>query len=443
LVTTSTGRHLVTFTNGTGTTFTGCQGGTGVMSTGGAIEYIISLGDGAASNVTSTIGFPSAGAVLINTNLGLSIATYASTTATQFGNLSGLGQVISPTITAAPIIAPGTQGTTATSGTVSTTPSTLTVVETRGFPSSGTFTLNVPGAPVTVTYTGIGSNTTFTGCTIATGSTVLVSGWSISTFPLKGVCVRGVTTSALTSTPWFSTNTVAFTPSNNGQIACVNATPATGVTADGSFYAVASFNASGGTPNTVGGLMYTRLDDTEPGDIDPYAFFESIGDAVATWTNQSSINQGTNTYISISNVLHATCPQFIGYAARGCSVTSRDLPTVWQGSIYGTALPGVANAFVTMVGYPNLPRNVNHPSTTPPLIREPILLYTAGPAAQLSPPQIKGKTRWINIAGAGQCYDTFDNKTWLAVSFTVSPVATTTTPAILFGPYDGSTTPTQ
>lgn len=62
--------------------------------------------------------------------------------------------------------------------TLSATPITLTVAATAGASASGQFQVTGVG---TVSYTGIGSGTTFTGCTIASGSLTPASGARVST----------------------------------------------------------------------------------------------------------------------------------------------------------------------------------------------------------------------------------------------------------------------
>ena len=350
-----------------------------------------------------------------------------------------LFSAIAATATTTVAIAPGALGTTVNGGTLglSTTPITVTVATagTTGFPASGTFTVNIPGAPVTVTYTGIGGSTTFTGCTIASGTATMATGYSVSNFPLKGVCVRGTTTLQTTAAAasWLNHNTTGFVATNNGQIACVNATPSAGVTADGSFYVVASNIAV--EAGLVSGFMFTALDDTEPGDVDPYAFVHPLAETLATWTNQSSTSTSNSTFIVRNNFDNATKAGFIGYAARGCPVVARDLPTIWGGSLYGTTL---VTGYTSVVGNQIVTRVLNHPATTPPVvIMEPFLLHNASLAAQLAPRQVKGKTRWMRITGRGNTYDTYENKTWLAVAY----MYTSNQMAIVFGPYDGVTIP--
>lgn len=93
----STGTQTITYTNTTGTTFTGCVGGSGNISTGGIVGQAVQTTTIAAGsnnvqlptttiNVTSTVGFPQTGT--------LRIATYGGpTTPGVPGNGSGIVSV--------------------------------------------------------------------------------------------------------------------------------------------------------------------------------------------------------------------------------------------------------------------------------------------------------------------------------------------------------------
>ena len=384
--------------------------------------------------VVSTVGFPSAGTLLLNTSLGGQVISYTAIgSATTFtGGSGGTGTMANTnSVAGLPITAPGAQGTTITAGSnaAALPQGTINVTSTAGFPATGTFTLNIAGSPQTITYTGL-TTTTFTGCTGGTGT--MLTGQSVSNFPIQGVCVRGSTIGGNTGA-WFSNVTANFIVSNNGQAACVNATPSAGVTADGSFYAVASTNVT--TVNGTCGFIFTRLDNTEPGDVDPYAFLTGTSVNVSAWTNQLTVAGNTNDlqFTTICNTASAT-GNFVGYAARGCPVVSRDLQSLWTGIISSVS----SSTWISLISTPVPFRLLNHPAAVTPIIREPVLLICSG-AGTGAPKQIKGTTRWIQITNMGNTYDTFDNKTWLAVTKLVVP--TSPVPTVLFGPYDGTTTP--
>ena len=414
------------------------SGSNGIIVTNGTI------------NVTSTAGFPSAGGLLVTTTNGGQSVKYTGTGLTQFtGCTGGTGNMATNNaVVALPTMPPGAlnSGITNRMNGIRLPAPNIAVDDTRGFPTSGTININIYGSPQTITYTGIsvnntsgGANGSFTGC--SGGSGILITGQSIGTFPKKGICIRGDLTTPLTGHSWFSAITTTFVATGNGQAACVNATPSAGVSADGSFYAVLSSS----TPaTTVAGFMYTRLDDTEPGDVDPYAFLINGSLLSSAFTNQSVTTSGNSSVIALNNIIYATSEriQFLGYAARGCPVTSRDVPSMWFGSLYSTLISGTHTIISGGTAAPTL--LVNHPAATPPAIRDQFILFNNGLAAAsvntgiiLLERQIKGKTRWINaVGGTVVPSDTFDSKTWLVVT-----TSATSTPGILFGPYDGTTTP--
>lgn len=107
---TSTGSHAVTYTGKNATQFTGCTGGTGVMSTGNVVNSfaatsvpgnfigastVIAVASNGASlpqatiNVTSTATFPTSGTIFVYTSQGTQQVTYTGTTATTFTGCSG------------------------------------------------------------------------------------------------------------------------------------------------------------------------------------------------------------------------------------------------------------------------------------------------------------------------------------------------------------------
>lgn len=107
---TSTGAHAVTYTGKTATSFTGCSGGTGTMSTGNVVNSfaatnvpgntigcatIIASGSNGVSlpqttiNVVSTTTFPTSGTIYVYTNQGTQTVTYTGITTTSFTGCTG------------------------------------------------------------------------------------------------------------------------------------------------------------------------------------------------------------------------------------------------------------------------------------------------------------------------------------------------------------------
>jgi hypothetical protein len=271
---------------------------------------------------------------------------------------------------------------------------------------------------------------TQTGCTatIPPGG-----GGTNNAWPTRGIICRGTTSNGYTG--WVTSSTTTFVATNNGQTACLNATPATGITADGSFYVVCSNTSSA---NVVTGFIFTHLDDCEPGDVDPYVFFNGTGmtQTLGNWANTSSTATTGSSFVT-SSFSNTNFIIAIGYAARGCPVTARDVPAAWVGSgLYGSA--GSNLPFVS-AGYSAATTLLNHPATSPPALREPVALVNAANAAiSGSSRQFKGRCRWIQMATVGTSYDTYDTKAWLVVN-----VASSSTVFAVLLPYDSTTVPTQ
>jgi hypothetical protein len=98
--TTSNGPQIVTYTGTTGTTFTGCTGGSGAYPLGAFVwQYPVQTTIAAGSNgqilpqttinVASTTNFPASGTILVTTSDGTQRVTYTGTTATTFTGCTG------------------------------------------------------------------------------------------------------------------------------------------------------------------------------------------------------------------------------------------------------------------------------------------------------------------------------------------------------------------
>lgn len=162
--------QTVTYTGTTGTTFTGCSGGFGTMNTGNAVN-----------NTGFFTDFPTAGTLYITTTTGSQRVSYTGVTATTLtgctgglGNTSAGGLVFTAYSPASNYtsIAAGSNG-------AALPQATINVASTTGFPTSGyIYVLTTTGyQPVVYTST---TGTSFTGCsggtgTMATGNPVFIS----------------------------------------------------------------------------------------------------------------------------------------------------------------------------------------------------------------------------------------------------------------------------
>ena len=213
LVITSSGQQTVAYTSTTPTTFAGCTGGLGSMSTGGTVVggVATTLASGSNGqtlpqsviNVVSTTGFPATGSIYVTTSDVPQKVNYTGTTATSFtGCTSTVGTAAFAT-GAAVVYMPimwefysangcvfehmGFHGLTtantlmwfhthdahtaiaAGSNGVSLPTGTINVQSTIGFYAPGSLSVNTSGGDQSVSYTGL-TATSFTGCTGGTGT---------------------------------------------------------------------------------------------------------------------------------------------------------------------------------------------------------------------------------------------------------------------------------
>lgn len=278
------------------------------------------------------------------------------------------------------------------------------------------------------------SSSLFSTLATSAGCTTTVhpaGGGTGNAFPSIAICIRG-TGGSTSGSDTLLGGVSTFTAGQNSQIVAANATPATGVSADGTFYLV----CTGNTVNTITGFMFCRLDDTEPGDVDPFIWIQTQGSVWSSWSRTSSTSYGSNQYTfsgNISNGLFAVnYPYMSGYQARGVS-GGRDVAAPYSisagYSAYGNTITLLSNG-------PGTYKTLSHPNTTTtPIVREPALVFSPGLTSGTAR-HIKGRCRWLSVCSIGSVYDTLDSKTWMFVTTTASNNA-----ALAIGPYDGTTNP--
>lgn len=269
------------------------------------------------------------------------------------------------------------------------------------------------------------SSALFSTLASAAGCTASVppgSGGTGNSFPSIGIACRGIGGSTTTA-GWYGT-TSNF--AGNSNLIAINAIPSSGVTADGSFFATC--NSS--TPGQIYGFGFSRLDDTEPGDVDPYVFIHTTSGTFVNWSRTSNTGSGASPQsFSASNLLATTNPSMFGYQARG--VSGKDVAAGYRGTIDGDTNVG----YWLNIAIPALARQLSTPSSTPPILKEKISVVTTTGGAVAFLKHFKGKCRWVIACQIGSVLDTMDSKTYLIVS-----AVTSSLPSIMI-PYDGSTTP--
>lgn len=171
-VTTGAGQELVSYTGTTSTTLEGCAGGSGLMSTGGAVTQngtipITSSLSGTALTVTTASDpiiapgmFLAGGGVLAGTQI-----------LTGSGGAGAYTVDVAQTTSTATTIA-------AASDTLSLPQSTINVASTAGFFPAGSILLTTSLGSQLVTYTGPNTATTFEGC--SGGAGVMSTGGAVT-----------------------------------------------------------------------------------------------------------------------------------------------------------------------------------------------------------------------------------------------------------------------
>ena len=358
-------------------------------------------------NAASTTGFPSAGTITVVTGAGNQTVTYTGTTALTFTGCTGGTGLMST-------------GGAITGTTVVTYNREIVFGKTTGVLTGQ---IDYICADNVAESASLFSSLT----TSAAGCTATVwpgGGGTGNTFPTVAIAIRG-TSGGVTGDNWMM-GIASF--STSAQIGVANATPASNVSADGSFFVTCSSS----TANQMAGFVFTRVDDGDPGDIDPYVWLHAGGASYAAYSRTANAGSGGQNFFSTlaNGVFGSANPCFFGYQARGVSL--KDFACGYGG---GLASSGFANTYAQSSGGAGAFRLLNHSNATPPIIREPVTLYTPGTVPSTTR-HFKGRTRWIGCFPVGNTIDTFDSKNWVAVT-----LYATGNPVLAFGPYDGTTTP--
>lgn len=260
----------------------------------------------------------------------------------------------------------------------------------------------------------------------ATATVAPGCGTAGNAFPALGISVRGTGGSMSGGGPWFGLSSGYI---GNYHTGCVNNISAPGISSDGSFYLTGS---STGSNVYLLGFGFMRLDDTDPGDCDPYVFLGNFNSQMTTFNRTISTSYGSApSALSFGNFYGGSYPGFAGYQARGCPIVARDVVAPYQGAAT------YSSNYTSVINYPQPIRTLNHPATNPPLTRENILLFCPGTTTNYTTiKHFKGRVRWISVVSQGSILDTFDGKKYICTnSFSSS------NGAIIVGPWDGNTTP--
>lgn len=253
------------------------------------------------------------------------------------------------------------------------------------------------------------------GCTATVGPGM---GGTGNSFPSIAMVVHG-SAGATTGSAFFGTG---LGYNSLAQAACVNATPTTNVSADGSFYCIASVS---GAPKV---LQFSKCLNSEPGDVDPYVWYSStIRTTMSTYTNNTTISAVSSSPTWAYIVSNSTDVNFLGYVGRGTG-TLRDKAVAFS------SISSTYNSIFFSSGVNIRAHSSPEASGSTPLIKDSLLLQSIRGSESF----FKGSPKWMYFASVGNLYDTYDNYT----SIVILSRTITTSPALLIGPSDGVTIPT-
>jgi len=248
-------------------------------------------------------------------------------------------------------------------------------------------------------------------------------------FPALGITVRG-TGGSVSHSQWLYSATTNYTGLVHA--AAVNAVPGAGISADGSFYCLMG---RGDVAGALGMFGFFRVDDGEPGDVDPYVWYWANNSTHAAFSRTVSTSFAFTNYESWGQFggSNRTYACWKGYAARDGYVTERDVAMgfvfTFKNTSNNTYFPQANSA------QPAAMTIVNQPSTDTIYVREPIGVCTTGQISNIK--MVKGNIRWLSVISTGSYKDLLDNRK-LIVLF---PFVNAQNPACVLGPWDGTTVP--
>lgn len=215
---------------------------------------------------------------------------------------------------------------------------------------------------------------------------------------------------------------------SNAQIMAADATYDLSRSADG------SFTIATGTPSVNAGsyigYVFTRCDDNEDGDVDPYVWYAPSDDAFyipSRTTGGTSYPSGGESFCANSNSVFRqnTCK---GWRRRGMS--SGDAFQNFQCAILCTGDTGSGTYVISQnTGTPDAIATVQ---TTTVYVGEPVWIVSAQSAQKMR----KGTARWLRYIDTGNGTDTYGSKSWVQLDN-----SSATGCVYIGGPWDGSTTP--
>jgi hypothetical protein len=324
----------------------------------------------------------------------------------------------------------------------------------------------------------------FSSLAVSTATASVAPGGSVSSFPAYGsyvFCGKAEDTPNNAGTGAFGLcglNSGSYYLSGKAQIMCADATFRDGYSADGSFLCAIPTSAPASTGYI--GFVYTRLDNQEEGDVDPYVMYSPSNNTVSqTYGFQAgdTYRKGSITAFTLYNTAYdafnlvtgpSSCSSpdkitFRGYLRRGFRDTMDRYQTFvpgvlcyfgyyssnqYSGSNYARGTMQAVLLHNTSSGITYMDKVATMVSTTT-YVMEPVWVlcypvygYSVSSYGIDTPRVLKGTCRWLRAIGIPSLgtavMDTYGNKSWVQMSqLGASSVV------LLAGPWDGTTTPAR
>jgi hypothetical protein len=270
------------------------------------------------------------------------------------------------------------------------------------------------------------------GCTaaIAPGA-----GGTGNTFPVPGSMVVMGDAASPTNTANFA-HAGSMSAFGLSHFMCADATYDTGRSADGSFCAAVGFWA-GGTVNVNGsyiGVLWSRCDDQEDGDVDPYVFYMPAQVSTYSGTRTGFLSQyfAAEYFSATSSSLQGGSATWGNHLCRGWrrrgfaagdayqNFTLMAIGTTFASNTFNGSATGVLGQYNNVTAQAS--RNLT-------VVGEPIWVISTQSTLKMR----KGILRWARLVSSGTATDLYNGGLYIQLSSSM--------PAFIVGPWDKKTLP--
>jgi hypothetical protein len=251
------------------------------------------------------------------------------------------------------------------------------------------------------------------------------NGTTTNAFPTYAFAPKGNVNSS--SQAWLQgvTGTGSTMMSGRGQIIVANAIGNADTSPDGTFWVVQAM--PGHSSESFSGFGFSRMDDTEEGDVDPYTWVVCNTSQTRTGSSTSSNYMWGVTGTSGQQFWSSSPYTHLGWRRRGFGGTGDAFGT----SLYPSFLYQVARGQVMSYNQGDPDRVACSPATLNH--REAVWVIGCEQSTRIR----KGTHRWLYNIGQGAPLNVWDSRTWLQVIQAIPSL----NGGVVIGPWDGATDP--